>query len=273
MARPGTVKDELSAPYGLRKEQIEFYAQNGYLKLTQVFTPAVLNYYQPEISKKVRELNKQTLPLDQRSTYDKAFLQVMNLWVESSIVRELVFSARLARIATELMGCRGVRLYHDQALYKESGGGITPWHADQYYFPVSNDNVVTAWIPLQNTPLEMGVLAFCEKSHLFHHGRDLEISDESELRLAQALKQFPVDETQFALGDVSFHAGWTFHRASANRTGQTREVMTIIYMDQDMRLVQPKNKNQESDLEHCPGVAIGEVIDSPLNPVIFTDPS
>ena len=273
MVTPGNVEDELSAPFGLRKGQIEFYAQNGYLKLSQVFTPELLNYYQPEISKKVKELNKQTLPLDQRSTYDKAFLQVMNLWVESSIVRELVFSARLARIATELMGCRGVRLYHDQALYKEPGGGITPWHADQYYFPVSNDNVVTAWIPLQNTPLEMGALAFCEKSHRFQYGRDLEISDESELKLEQALKQFPVDETPFALGDVSFHAGWTFHRAGANRTGRAREVMTIIYMDQDMRLVLPKNKNQESDLEHCPGVATGEVIDSPLNPIIFTDPT
>ena len=273
MVTPGNVEDELSAPFGLRKGQIEFYAQNGYLKLSQVFTPELLNYYQPEISKKVKELNKQTLPLDQRSTYDKAFLQVMNLWVESSIVRELVFSARLARIATELMGCRGVRLYHDQALYKEPGGGITPWHADQYYFPVSNDNVVTAWIPLQNTPLEMGALAFCEKSHRFQYGRDLEISDESELKLEQALKQFPVDETPFALGDVSFHAGWTFHRAGANRTGRAREVMTIIYMDQDMRLVLPKNKNQESDLEHCPGVATGEVIDSQLNPIIFTDPT
>lgn len=273
MVTPGNVEDELSAPFGLRKGQIEFYAQNGYLKLSQVFTPELLNYYQPEISKKVKELNKQTLPLDQRSTYDKAFLQVMNLWVESSIVRELVFSARLARIATELMGCRGVRLYHDQALYKEPSGGITPWHADQYYFPVSNDNVVTAWIPLQNTPLEMGALAFCEKSHRFQYGRDLEISDESELKLEQALKQFPVDETPFALGDVSFHAGWTFHRAGANRTGRAREVMTIIYMDQDMRLVLPRNKNQESDLEHCPGVATGEVIDSPLNPIIFTDPT
>ena len=38
------------------------------------------------------------------------------------------------------MGVAGVRMYHDQALYKEPGGGITPWHVDQVYWPVSNNN-------------------------------------------------------------------------------------------------------------------------------------
>ena len=169
------------------------------------------------------------------------------------------------------MGCRGVRLYHDQALYKEPGGGITPWHADQYYFPVSNDNVVTIWVPLQNTPLEMGPLAFCEKSHRFQHGRDLEIGDESEITLKEALQQFTTNNSPYSLGDVSFHAGWTFHRAEPNTSTKPREVMTVIYMDEEMRLVEPKNKNQVIDMQElCPGVPIGEIIDSPLTPVIYT---
>lgn len=42
-----------------------------------------------------------------------------------------------------------MRLYHDQALNKEPGGGYTPWHCDQYYWPVQSDKIVTAWVPLQ----------------------------------------------------------------------------------------------------------------------------
>ena len=169
-----------------------------------------------------------------------------------------------------LRTCLFIRIYHDQALYKEPGGGLTPWHADQYYFPVSNDNATTAWIPLHNVPLEMGPLAFSEKSHHVQHGRDLVIGDESELILKQVLKAFNTNETPFDLGDVSFHAGWTFHRAGPNLTDQMREVMTIIYMDQDIRLAQPQNKDQVEDLNHCPGVQVGDVIASALNPVIFT---
>jgi hypothetical protein len=38
-----------------------------------------------------------------------------------------------------------------------------------------------------------------------------------------------------------------------------------------MRLVEPKNKNQVIDMQElCPGVTIGDIIDSPLTPVIYT---
>ena len=47
------------------------------------------------------------------------------------------------RIATQLLGCDGVRLWHDQALYKEPSGGFTPWHADQQYWPMASNLAVT----------------------------------------------------------------------------------------------------------------------------------
>jgi len=47
--------------------------------------------------------------------------------------------------------------------------------------------------------------------------------------------------------------------------------MTIIYMDKDMRLAEPKNEAQVNDWNGwCPGAKIGEIIDSPLNPVIYS---
>jgi hypothetical protein len=47
--------------------------------------------------------------------------------------------------------------------------------------------------------------------------------------------------------------------------------MTVIYMDENMTLAAPKNKNQVVDIERwCPGVQIGEVVSSPLNPVLFS---
>jgi ectoine hydroxylase-related dioxygenase (phytanoyl-CoA dioxygenase family) len=268
------LQKELDAPFSLTKEQLDFYNENGYIKLKHVLSPELLENYRRIITERVAELSADTVPMEQRTTYGKAFLQIMNLWTESAGVKEFVFGKRLARIAAELIGATGVRLYHDQALYKEAGGGITPWHADQYYWPVSSDRMVTAWIPLQATPREMGPLAFCEKSHRFQIGRDLEISDESELTLKQALNTFNLEEGAFDLGEVSFHAGWTFHRAGANTTDHPREVMTIIYMDEDMRLVAPKNKNQIADIERwCPGVQVGDVVASPLNPVIYSSKS
>ena len=262
----------LAKPYELTTEQIEFYQQNRFIKFKQVFDEETTSFFNDAIGKRVDLMNNTTTPLEQRSTYGKAFLQLFNLWKEDEVVKEFVFSKRLAKIAADLLMTDGVRIYHDQALFKEGGGGITPWHADQYYWPLETDKTITAWIPLQATPLELGPLEFSAGSHKIVEGRDLEIGDESELIIQKKLKVTNFNHVieAFDLGEVSFHSGWVFHRAGANTTNEMRKVMTVIYMDKDMLLKNPDNKNQINDWNTwCPGATIGEVIDTPLNPIIY----
>lgn len=54
-----------------------------------------------------------------------------------------------------------------------------------------------------------------------------------------------------AAGEVSFHSGWTFHRADGNSTDQPRRVMTAIYMDKDIRMIEPQHANHRADHERC----------------------
>ncbi|MEY4486158.1 MAG: hypothetical protein RL440_689 [Bacteroidota bacterium] len=259
-------------PYLLTQEQIAFYQQNQYIKLKQVFDADTIHYLNELISAQVSQMNQEDTPLEERSTYGKAFLQLFNLWTENPLVKDLILSQRLGQIAADLMQVNGVRLYHDQALFKEGGGGITPWHADQYYWPLATDKTVTAWIPLQATPLEMGPLEFSAGSHAIVEGRELEIGDQSEAVMQKKLRVTDFEHViePFDIGEISFHSGWVFHRAGANTTQDMRKVMTIIYMDKDMLLKQPDNANQENDWNTwCPGAQIGEIIDTPLNPVIY----
>lgn len=268
-----TGKDELATPYALDPDAISFYRKNGYVKLKQVLSPTVLAYYGAIISDLVIQLNTLIKPMEERTTYERAFLQIMNLWQEDEQAKEFVFSKRLAKIAADLMGVQGVRIYHDQALYKEPSGGITPWHADQFYWPLSSTNTVTAWIPLQETPMEMGPLAFAEGSQHVELGRDLEISDDSEAMLASELRKqnFPLNNTPFDLGEVSYHAGWTFHRAGPNLSETPRKVMTMIYMDKDQLIIEPRNRFQVADHSKWLGnVPVGNHPQDTLNPVLFS---
>jgi len=129
---------DIDSRYPLTDEQITAFRENGFIKLPHVLSPEVIDHYGREITRLTIELNTQTKPIAERDTYDKAFLQVMNLWQSSIRVREFVLGKRLGRIAAELLEVDGVRLYHDQSLYKEPGGGMTPAHADQYYWPHGN---------------------------------------------------------------------------------------------------------------------------------------
>lgn len=263
---------DIDSRYPLTSAQTQAFRKNGFVKLKNALSADVISHYGPVITQKVIDLNTMHIPLEKRSTYDKAFLQIQNIWEKDETVRQFVFGERLARCAAELMGCRGVRMYHDQALYKEPSGGHTPWHADQYYWPLETEKSVTVWIPLQETPLNMGPLAFASGSHTFTIGRDLAISDESEKMIQKAMqaRNFPYVEEPFDLGEVSFHYGWTFHRAGPNTTALPRRVMTIIYIDIDMRLAPPVNRNQQADWDRwCPGAEIGEIINSELNPIMY----
>lgn len=266
-----TAKD-LETPYSLNHDQVDRFAHDGYIRLPQVLGPDTIDRYESEITSKVIDLNTMHLPMDARSTYDKAFLQVTNLRKHSAPVDEFVRSRRLAKIAADLLSVDAVRLYADQALYKEPTGGITPWHADQYYWPLSSDRAVTVWIPLQDTPSEMGPLEFAAESHRYDYGRELPISEESERRIQAAMEAegFRVDQAPYTLGDVSYHLGWTFHRAGPNRSQTARRVMTAIYVDADIRPVPPMNAPQQESLDvTMAGVPIGSLLDTPDHPILF----
>ncbi|MGW1801212.1 phytanoyl-CoA dioxygenase family protein [Streptomyces sp. NPDC001984] len=263
---------ELDIAYeGLAPTATADFHRDGFVHLSGVLSAETIAEYEPTITSEVIRLNTQHLPLAERDTYGKAFLQVTNLWRESKKVKRLVFSRRLAGIAATLLGVHAVRLYHDQALYKEPGGGITPWHADQYYWPLSSDRCLTIWLPLQKTPRDMGPLAYARGSHNFSHGRDLPISDESEARLKEALAEQDFEDVvePFALGDAGFHRGWTFHHAGPNHGTMPRRVMTVIYMDADIRVAEPTNRQQAADRGFMPDTEIGHVPRTPLNPVLY----
>jgi ectoine hydroxylase-related dioxygenase (phytanoyl-CoA dioxygenase family) len=269
-----TTAPDIDSPYPLSPRAIQRFREDGHVKLKNVLSPEAIAWYEAAVTRVAMEHNpNRDKPLEQRDTYGKAFIQVSNIWTIDPVVKAFSFSKRLARLAAELLGCPGVRMWHDQALYKEAGGGFTPWHVDQQYWPMSSGLSVTAWIPLQATPMEMGPLCFGRGSHLKNIGRDLEISDESERLIRQAVKQQGVlqDYEPFDLGEVSFHYGWTLHRAGPNTTGRMRKVHTIIYMDQDMRLAEPKNENQRCDWRKwTPSTQVGEVMDDALNPVLYS---
>lgn len=269
---PTSVALELNTLLELTKEQVNYFRENGFIKIKSVLSKTTLDTMDSIITKEVNRLNTQNLELKDRDTYGKAFLQIMNIWRNSDLVKKIVFSKRLAKIAADLLEVEGVRIYHDQALYKEPGGGQTPWHADQYYWPLSNEKTVTAWIPLQETPLELGPLEFSAKSFQIINGRDKEIGDESQAYLDNILRNTGYGHVveAFDLGEISFHTGWLYHRAGPNTTNKMRKVMTVIYMDKNMKLIAPANKNQQADWDAwCPGATIGEVIDTELNPIIF----
>ncbi len=249
------------------------FRRDGHTVVRGLLSADELSVYRPAIEQAAHRHAWERRPLDERDTYGKAFLQVPNLWQHDPLVHQFVIARRFASVAAQLLGVEGVRLYHDQALFKEPGGGHTPWHQDQHYWPLDTDSTVTMWMPLVDVPLEIGGMTFASGSHRLGDLGRWQIGDASEEHFEQQVQARGLPLVQhgpFAAGDATFHAGWTLHRAPANPTSTMRSVMTVIYFADGARVVEPDHAHRRMDLAlWLRGRQPGELADGDANPLLY----
>lgn len=269
----GAVLPSLDAAYSLSDELIHGFRENGHALTTNVLSHDEIGVYRQVIVTSAERFNTERRKLEERDTYGKAFLQIKNLWVVDDRVRRFVMAKRFGRMAADLLGVKNVRIYHDQALFKEPKGGPTPWHQDQYYWPLDTTNMVTMWMPLVDVSGEMGMIAFASSSHKKGLLFNVEISDESEAEYREYVRKsnFPISRAaSMKAGDATWHYGLTIHSAHGNNSETMREVMTIIYMAGDSRVTTPKNSWQEEDRKvWLKSIAPGRLADSDINPLVL----
>lgn len=253
--------------------QAEEFKKNGNTLIRSILKPDEVAAYREVINEAAYRYNTEKRKLEERDTYGKAFLQIMNLWEVDEQIKKFTLAKRFAKIAADLLGVDNVRIYHDQALYKEPGGGFTPWHQDQYYWPLDTNNTITMWMPLIDITEDMGMLTFASGSQKEGSIKNIAISDESEKELDEFIKEKGYEVTRaktMSAGDATWHYGWTLHTAPGNQSGVTREVMTIIYFADGAKVTQPINKHQENDRQRwlC-GLEPGVLAASDLNPLVL----
>ena len=264
---------DLAAPYYISAGHIAEFQRQGHILLRDVASVEEMAAYRTVIFAARELFGAERTPLEERDTYGRAFLKGMNLWAKDEGVRRFVLASRFARIAADLLAVDGVRVYHDQALFKEPGGGITPWHQDQHYWPLDTDSAVTMWMPLVDVSSAMGTMRFASGSHRDGYLGDTPISDDSEQKFEEYIRNRGYTVAPAAAmkaGDATFHHGWTLHGAPANATDRTREVMTVIWYADGARVLEPDNFNRQRDLERwLPGLKPGDLAASELNPLVF----
>ena len=262
----------LDKQYALTDEQVAQYQRDGHILLENVLAADYIPPYKAAIEQTVALRNKETRALKDRDTYGKAFLQTTNLWEHNAKVAEYVKAKRFAGIAARLMGVERVRLYHDQALFKEAGGGITPWHQDQHYWPLATNKTITMWMTLADIDADMGTLRFASGSQVAGYLGDIPISDESEAQLKAFVeaKGFRLGQAaEMKAGAATFHSGWTLHSAPPNFSRRMRPAMTVIYYADGTRVSALDNKNRVNDRDHwLPGAEPGDLAATPLNPLL-----
>ncbi|MEL7158358.1 MAG: phytanoyl-CoA dioxygenase family protein, partial [Actinomycetota bacterium] len=171
--------------------------------------------------------------LADKSAYEQSFIQCMRLWETDADVRPLTFDPSLAEAAAELLGVDAVRLWQDQALYKEPGGRLTDPHQDAAFWPVGDAPLVSAWIPLVPSTVDNGAMGYVPGSHALGKLRTVDLrhpEDAHDILADPALDGRPLTMVEAPVGSVIWHHGWTVHGAGPNTTRSTRRAFTIVYL-------------------------------------------
>lgn len=210
------------------------------------------------------------------------------LWRREPEFRDLALSSPLPALAAALLRSATVNLFYDQLFVKEPRTDVpTPWHHDQPYWPLTGQQILSIWVPLDPVTPESGVLRYVRGSHLW--GRMYQPQ-----RFGSSANAKVYDDSPFAPmpdidgeagrhefltwslepGDVLVHQAMAIHGAAGNSTSdRRRRAVAVRYAGDDARydprpatfMDIPAVKAHVPD----PGLASGAPLGGPLFPIVW----
>jgi ectoine hydroxylase-related dioxygenase (phytanoyl-CoA dioxygenase family) len=223
----------LDTPYPLTDEQIAQYQRDGFIQITCLLHGPELEQLRQAVESAVAQEQTPPPPGTTKTPYEQIFIQKVNLWRRHPAVARFVLSKRLGNLAAALGGFP-VRIWHDQALFKEPREGAkTPWHQDAVYWPhKENAGQISIWIALKDATIQNGCMSFVPGTHTLGALEYISLANPKNL-FDFAPEEFrgkkPVT-CELPAGSCTFHNGLTFHYAGPNKSDDMREAFAIIYM-------------------------------------------
>ncbi|MFJ6479710.1 phytanoyl-CoA dioxygenase family protein [Streptomyces sp. NPDC091682] len=249
-------------------DEVRSFHQDGFVKISGVFPAEQAELLRGALAAERTAYNAGDRDDDPRYTFarTKSVQVISNLWRIREEFADLSVHRRLGSIAGRLGGMDRIRVYHDSMLYKDTANPPVPWHQDEYFALL--DKVVTAWVALSPVSREDGAVVYARGSH--QEGL-LDVRGMSDSDVTQHLraKGHAFRCPDMAAGDVLFHAGTVFHRSDRNVTGVPRYAFTAFFFEDGKRLRPQPFGTELVDLVYFPGRAVGDIADSPFNPVVF----
>jgi phytanoyl-CoA hydroxylase len=208
------------------------------------------------------------------SYYAKVYTQCIGLAKEEESIRKMILDPRVGKVAATLAGVKGIRMYHDQALYKQAYGNPTAWHLDNPFWSFHSHQAMTMWVALEDATTNNGCMNYIPGSHLkANHEKNLSIGD----NFAGLFKLYPdwlkIDPVSVPCkaGSVAFHNGLTAHGAGVNITNKPRKAYAVAFMP-DGSVFNGIKDVLPSD--YFKSLKVGDVLnDQQVHPLVWKDES
>jgi hypothetical protein len=262
--------------YKLSKEQVDFFNENGFLAGVKMLGDQQIDRLKEELSE-LTDVNHPGHGLfyefhsNESSDPTKILFHALGAWRITPGFHDVLWNPRFLVAASQLLGDKPVRFWHDQIFSKPpKQGGVVAWHQDYSYWtrtkPVAH---LTCWCGLDDSTKENGCLQYIAGSQRWGLLPKPVIAGE-----LQGIKDFLNDEQkkqfeqpQFAevkAGEAIFHHSLTLHGSGENKSAQPRRAFVInVFADGVI------SDSEDQLLEGVPPVKKGNKMEGQFFPLLF----
>ena len=216
-------------PKQLSSDALDTYRRDGYYFPVPALTALEVAHYRGCLEKHEAETGA---PL-QGNWRHKAHL--LFTWVD-----ELVHHPKIVDAAEDVLGPNLLCWTTNFFIKEANSPGFVSWHQDAFYWGLSKDDVMTAWVALSPANLESGCMKFLpgsqtqdhlqhvdtfHKDNLLSRGQEIAVKVDSENTVDVILNP----------GEMSLHHVKLVHGSEPNRSNDRRIGLAIRYIPTDIK--------------------------------------
>ena len=265
--------------YALTDEQVAFFRENGYLAGVKMLDEEQIEILRNELVELVDETHPGRELFyeynSNESTDPQTILfHALGAWRVTEGYHDVLWNPRFLMAASQLLGDKPVRFWHDQLFYKPpKKGGVVAWHQDYSYWtrtkPVAH---LTCWCALDDATKENGCLQYIPGSHQWGLLPKPVIAGELE-----GIKDFLNEDQKKTFekpalaevkgGEAIFHHSLTLHGSGENKSNRPRRAFVINAFADGVQ-----SDSNDILLEGVPVIPKGEKMQGQFFPLLF-DPA
>lgn len=210
----------------LTEEQLQQYAEKGYIILEDLFTAEEMDRITGIIDVFDRE-GEEALNVGEKG-FNNVPNQInftCNLTHNSPELERFIGDQRFVDLTTTILG-PDIRLYWDQSVYKRPEAKRDfPWHQDNGYVPTEPVHYLTCWLALNDATIENGCVWIKPETHLGGFVKH----EKTDIGWQCYFGDDPGQPVPLRKGSlVAFHS-LLFHRSTPNQSDGTRKAYVIQY--------------------------------------------
>lgn len=273
---PRMSEREIWEAYRLSDEQVAFFHENGYLSHVKLLDDEQVEQLRRELDE-VMDPNHPRHHLfyefhsNESGDPNKVLFHSLGHWRITEGFHDILWNPRFVVAASQLLGNKTVRFWHDQLFCKPAKhGGVVAWHQDYSYWTRTTPmQHLTCWVGLDDSSLENGCVHYIPKSHKWELLDKINLAGDMDslqdhLTDEQRQQYHKMVAVEMPKGYGTFHHPLMVHGSYENRSDRSRRAFVLnVFADGTI-----SNSNEEM-LAGVPIVPKGQAMSGQFFPVLF----